>query len=115
YHAVTIDLTRYRIVHSPPGSYGQVASAFASSRGALVVINSNFAPGAGGPSCGLLEGFGRVDTSAYLDADRNNCRDSIGFRFGDGFCDAFDSISIYRGPVPQSFTDVATGMPFMVR
>jgi len=119
YHAVTIDLTRYRIVQSSPSQYARYAAGFATATDSLVVINSNYGPlptsvGNGGPSCGLSVGDGQIDSHAYLDADTNNCRNSIGFRFDDGFASAFDSFAISRGPVPDGLTDVATGMPFLI-
>jgi len=115
YQTVAIDLTKWRIRQSNPGSYGQYAADYAKSTGAVVVINSNFCASATGPSCGLEVGFGVTAQTSYLDSDTNNCRDSIGFRYGDGLVDAFDSWSLAKGPPPNALTDVATGMPFMLR
>jgi len=115
YQTVAIDLTKWRIRQANPKDYGQYAADFAKSTGAVVVINANFCASSTGPSCGLEEGFGSVSQTSYLDTDTNNCRDSIGFRYGDGFVDVFDSWSLVRGPVPNALTDVATGMPFMLK
>ncbi|GAB4209039.1 MAG: hypothetical protein OHK0013_28050 [Sandaracinaceae bacterium] len=88
----------------------RTVSSFAASTGAEVAINTNYFAG-GGQSCGLMVGEGGTWTDSYHLPSR--CSDSIGF--SGRVVSFFDSFDVLNGPPPAGVTEVATGMPTVVR
>jgi exopolysaccharide biosynthesis protein len=88
----------------------RTVSSFAAATGAEVAINTNYFAG-GGQSCGLMVGEGGTWTDSYHLPSR--CSDSIGF--SGRTVSFFDSFDILNGPPPAGVTEVATGMPTVVR
>lgn len=88
-------------------------SSFASRTGARVAINTNFGTTAG-VACGLMAGQGEIWPDNYHGVPGSRCSDSVGFTAANEVR-WFDSYDFLSGPLPDGVTDVATGMPTLVR
>lgn len=102
---------RVRFLASAEGDRGLTVSQFAERHGLAVAINTNFFDGSRN-ACGLMAGMGSVWNASY-DAG-GSCADSIGVSPGNEMV-VFDSEGARLGPLPPRVSEVATGMPFVVR
>jgi MYXO-CTERM domain-containing protein len=100
-----------RFVASAEADRGLTVSGFAERHGLAVAINTNFFDGSR-QSCGLMAGMGGVWGASY-DAG-GSCADSIGVTPGNEVV-VFRSEGLRLGPLPDRVSEVATGMPFVVR
>ncbi|MCS6798763.1 MAG: phosphodiester glycosidase family protein [Myxococcota bacterium] len=101
---------RISFVATRPDIRMRTLSSFAELHDVAAAINTNYFA-SGGQSCGLMVGEGITWTDSYHLPSR--CSDSVGF--AGRRVVFFDSFDILNGPPPPGVTDVATGMPTVVR
>lgn len=102
---------RVRFIGSAEADRGLTVSQFAERRGLAVAMNTSFFDGSRN-ACGLMAGMGTVWNASY-DAGAS-CADSIGLSPGNEMV-VFESDGLRLGPLPPRVSEVATGMPFVVR